>query len=168
MILTGTIMMHSEKVVETGYLLCDGSAVSRTTYAALFAIISTTYGVGDGSTTFNLPDLTGRAIFGYKSADGTFGTLGNTGGAVTANLQHSHTFNAHTHASASASTAGPSGSLTIGTGSGGNVVTNTHTHSGNATITSCSGQSDQGSNNQLSTTQSIIMRSLTVYPLIAT
>ena len=48
----------------TGFLYCDGSAVSRSTYSALFAKIGTTYGAGDGSTTFNLPDARGVAIVG--------------------------------------------------------------------------------------------------------
>lgn len=56
-----------------GWLICDGSAVSRTTYADLFAVIGTTYGAGDGNSTFNLPDFTNRVIQGgtagtYKSA----------------------------------------------------------------------------------------------------
>lgn len=55
--LTGMIFLYGAAAAPTGFLLCDGTAVSRTTYAALFAIISTTYGVGDGSTTFNVPDL---------------------------------------------------------------------------------------------------------------
>jgi len=53
-----------------GWLLADGSAVSRTTYATLFGIVGTTYGAGDGSTTFNLPDLRGRTAVGAES-DGT-------------------------------------------------------------------------------------------------
>lgn len=57
----------------TGWLLCDGTAVSRTTYAALFAVISTVYGVGDGSTTFNLPDGRGRVNVQKNAA--TFATL---------------------------------------------------------------------------------------------
>lgn len=56
----GTQIMHS--TIQPGYLLCDGSAVSRTTYASLFAIIGTTYGSGNGSTTFNLPDARGRFV----------------------------------------------------------------------------------------------------------
>lgn len=54
---TGTILPFGGTTAPAGYLLCDGSAVSRTTYAALFAVIGTTYGLGDGSTTFNLPQL---------------------------------------------------------------------------------------------------------------
>lgn len=56
----GTIIAYAANTAPTGFLLCDGSAVSRTTYAALFAVIGTTWGSGDGSTTFNLPD--GRAV----------------------------------------------------------------------------------------------------------
>ena len=51
-------------VLPTGWLICDGAAVSRVTYSSLFAIIGTTYGVGDGSTTFNLPDAQGRSVYG--------------------------------------------------------------------------------------------------------
>jgi len=53
-----------EAKVPAGWLFCNGQAVSRTTYSALFGVISTTYGVGDGSTTFNVPDLRGRIPFG--------------------------------------------------------------------------------------------------------
>lgn len=55
----------------TGYLLCFGQAVSRTTFSLLFTAISTTYGAGDGSTTFNLPDARGRALFGKDDMGGT-------------------------------------------------------------------------------------------------
>lgn len=58
--MTGMIVMYGKNAVPTGFLACDGSAVSRTTYADLFDVIGTTYGDGDGSTTFNLPDFTSR------------------------------------------------------------------------------------------------------------
>lgn len=61
----GTIIQVAYTTVDTGYLKCNGQAVSRTTYADLFAKISTTYGVGDGSTTFNVPDLRGEFIRGW-------------------------------------------------------------------------------------------------------
>src|SRR5947209_3792877 len=61
---TGSLLPFAGTAAPTGYLLCDGSAVSRTTEAALFAVIGTAYGKGDGSTTFNLPDMRGRAAFG--------------------------------------------------------------------------------------------------------
>lgn len=57
----------STATAPAGWLYCDGSAVSRTTYAQLFSILSTTYGAGDGSTTFNLPDYRGRFLRGINS-----------------------------------------------------------------------------------------------------
>ena len=88
---TGTIAMYGAATAPSGWLLCDGSAVSRSTYAALFAIVSTTFGVGDGSTTFNLPNLRQRFPLG-KAASGTGSTLGGTGGAI----DHAHSFSATT------------------------------------------------------------------------
>lgn len=71
-----------------GWALCDGSAVNRTTFASLFTAISTAFGIGDGSTTFNLPDLRQRFPLG-KAASGTGSTLGGTGG----NIDHDHGLN---------------------------------------------------------------------------
>ena len=76
----GTIKPWGKTTAPNGYLLCDGSAVSRTTYAELFAILSTTYGVGDGSLTFNVPQLQGKTPQGY---DGNTYNLAGTGGANT-------------------------------------------------------------------------------------
>ena len=84
----------------TGYLLCDGTAVSRTTYADLFSALSTTYGAGDGSTTFNLPDLRGRAPIGPNSdstAANTATRSVGTKGGDTRMQTHTHVQNAHTH-----------------------------------------------------------------------
>jgi microcystin-dependent protein len=76
--------------VPSGWLLCDGSAVSRTTYAALFAAIGTTYGAGNGSTTFNVPDLRGRTPVGADptgvNLPDNHPALGATGGAETQTL----------------------------------------------------------------------------------
>lgn len=83
---SGAILQFAGATAPTGYLLCDGSAISRTTYATLFTAISTTYGVGDGSTTFNLPNLKGKIPVGYNSAETEFDTLGETGGAKTHTL----------------------------------------------------------------------------------
>lgn len=66
----GVTVPYGGATAPTGWLLCDGSQVSRTTYAALFAIISTTYGVGDGSTTFNVPDTMGRTVIGVGVGSG--------------------------------------------------------------------------------------------------
>jgi len=82
----GVIEMFGGSTAPTGYLLCDGSAVSRTTYSKLFTAIGTTYGAGDGSTTFNVPNLKGRVAVGYNSADTSFDALGETGGEKTHTL----------------------------------------------------------------------------------
>jgi len=68
---TGTILPYAGTAAPTGYLLCDGSAISRATNSDLFTLIGTTYGVGDGSTTFNIPDLRGRVIAGQDDMGGT-------------------------------------------------------------------------------------------------
>ena len=81
---TGMITQFAGATAPNGWLICDGTAVSRTTYSALFAVIGTSYGAGNGSTTFGVPDLRGRVPVGKNS--GTFGTLGNTGGTETHTL----------------------------------------------------------------------------------
>lgn len=66
---TGTILPMLQSVAKlNGFLLCDGSAISRTTYSALFSIIKETYGKGDGSTSFNIPNLKNRVVQGAPSA----------------------------------------------------------------------------------------------------
>lgn len=76
----GMIMSWTKASTPTGFLVCDGSAISRTTYAALFDAIGTTHGVGDGSTTFNLPDLQGKLPVGDDG--GVSYTVAGTGGAA--------------------------------------------------------------------------------------
>lgn len=100
----GSVLPYAGSTEPTGFLFCYGQAVSRTTYAILFAAISTTYGIGDGSTTFNLPDIRGRFAAGQDDMGGSSANrltgltngvdgdvLGGTGGLesttiVTANL----------------------------------------------------------------------------------
>src|SRR6266704_2237463 len=112
---SGVILHYAGSAAPTNWLICDGTAVSRATFAALFAIIGTTYGAGDGVNTFNLPDMRGKIAVG-KHTSGTFQTLGQGGGeenhtlitgempshshgGVTAsnNVDHSHTVS-HDHA----------------------------------------------------------------------
>ena len=93
------------------WLLCDGSAVSRTTYADLFAVCGETYGAGNGSTTFNVPDLRQKFPLG-KAASGTGSTLGGTGGAIDhthTGPSHTHTVSAHTHTIAHTHSVGNTG-----------------------------------------------------------
>lgn len=70
-LLVGEVKIYAGLTAPSGYLFCYGQAVSRTTYSALFAILSTTYGGGDGSTTFNLPDLRGRVVAGQDDMGGS-------------------------------------------------------------------------------------------------
>ena len=108
MIPTGTIQIlaRSKNIVQPGWLLCDGSAVSRTIYADLFDAIGTSFGAGDGSTTFNLPDLRGRVPIGSGQGNNLSNRiLGGYGGAETHTLttsempSHNHSINdpGHSH-----------------------------------------------------------------------
>jgi microcystin-dependent protein len=116
----GTVIAYAGSSAPTGWLLCAGQNVSRTTYADLFTVIGTDYGVGDGSTTFAVPDLRGRVAAGLDNMGGSdagrldlANTLGTTAGAQTHTLtvtempSHTHTQNPHAH-SKTTSTAGSS------------------------------------------------------------
>ena len=102
---TGSIIVFAGSVAPGGWIKCDGSAVSRLTYENLFNVINTTYGTGDGSTTFNLPDLRRRTAVGTGGA--ATSTLGNTTGSIggsenhTLNIAqmpiHTHSVDAHSH-----------------------------------------------------------------------
>ena len=97
---TGTIKMWGTASAPSGYLLCDGAAVSRTTYAALFAVLGITFGAGNGATTFNLPDLRGRAPIGSGTGDAAGATahaLGSKTGTETHTLVEAE-LASHTHA----------------------------------------------------------------------
>lgn len=94
---SGTILMWAGgyTVVPSGWLLCDGTAVSRATYSALFLALGESYGAGDGSTTFNLPNLVGRVAMGATVAAGG---RGQVGGAATVTLTPAQSGTpAHTH-----------------------------------------------------------------------
>jgi microcystin-dependent protein len=118
-------------------LLCFGQAVSRTTYSALFTIVSTTYGAGDGSTTFNLPDLRGRTVAGLDNMGGTAasrltnaisGLTGTTLGAVGGDQR----LQLHQHANTLTNNAVTSGAGSIH--SHGNTLTNNAVTSGNHSV----------------------------------
>ena len=90
---TGTVVPFASSSVPAGWLICGGQAVSRSTFAALFSTIGTTYGSGDGSTTFNVPDLRGRVVAGLDNMGGTdagrlnwTNALGVNGGSQTHTL----------------------------------------------------------------------------------
>lgn len=92
----GSMIPYGKATPPENWLVCDGSAVSRTTYAELFAVIGTSYGSGDGSTTFNLPNKKGKVSVGIDSSDTDFNAIGKTGGEKTHKLtvdempRHSH------------------------------------------------------------------------------
>lgn len=98
--MVGSISIYTGASVPEGYLVCDGSAVSRSEYSDLFDVIGVTYGVGDGETTFNLPDLSSRVGMGFS----TNYMEGNSGGEASHVLDvsetptHSHVIPAHGHA----------------------------------------------------------------------
>lgn len=104
---SGIVMAFAGNPAPAGWLLCDGTAVSRTTYAQLFANIGTAYGNGDGTNTFNLPDLRGRTPVGLDGGQTEFNAIGKTGGekahatTIAEMPSHNHTTNTtgagHTH-----------------------------------------------------------------------
>ena len=88
-VVIGSVQMFAGSVAPSGYLICDGSELSRATYSALFNVIDVTYGNGNGSTTFNLPNLKGKISVGLDSSQTEFDTLGEIGGAKTHTLTES-------------------------------------------------------------------------------
>lgn len=102
---TGAMCMWSTNAAPSGFLLCQGQAVSRTTYSTLFGVIGTTYGNGDGATTFNVPNMKGRLPVGLDSADGDFDLLGELGGQKTVQ-QHNHAID-HDHPAATSGSGSP-------------------------------------------------------------
>ena len=92
---TGAVNTFAMNSAPTGWLSCDGSLVSRATYSGLFSIVGTLYGVGDGSTTFTLPDLRGEFVRGFDAGRGA--DSGRTFGSSQTDefKSHSHTFPAY-------------------------------------------------------------------------
>jgi microcystin-dependent protein len=110
MVPAGNIEMTARATAPSGWLIADGSQISRTQFAKLFQAIGTSYGVGNGSTTFNIPDMRGRVPVGRDAGQSEFDVLGETGGAKTHTITvaempshthvqdaHNHTQNAHSH-----------------------------------------------------------------------
>lgn len=94
---TGMITMFAGPSAPSGYLICNGAAISRATYASLFSVIGTTYGTGDGSTTFNLPNLANKFPVGLGVSTWS-DTLGESGGSKDSIVvSHNHTGPSHSH-----------------------------------------------------------------------
>ena len=122
----GTILPWTAATAPTGFLKCDGSAVSRATYAALFEVVGTTYGVGDGSTTFNLPDLTSRTMV----AANTSTSVGQAGGLNKVTPTLNQNLAATAPAVTGAVTANVTGNVSAGVG---NLAVNAATLTGDVT-----------------------------------
>ncbi len=88
---TGAVFCMAVASAPTGYLECNGAAVSRTTYSVLFGVIGTQYGTGDGSSTFNLPDLRGEFVRGFDNGKGTDSGRSIGSSQSDQNKQHNHT-----------------------------------------------------------------------------
>lgn len=139
---TGVMHEYPGATVPAGYLLCDGSAVNRNTYAMLFAVIGVLYGAGDGLTTFNLPDMRQRFPIG-KAAAGTGSVLGGTGGLI----DHTHTGPSHTHGVSVVGDAAPTTTTVVATGVGTTVASSTHVHTPHTGATDASGAGNTGAAN---------------------
>jgi len=154
----GTIMAYGGASAPTGYLLCDASAVSRTTYARLFAAVGTAFGTGDGSTTFNVPDLRDKVPLGKGSNNATLGTTTGSAGAssvltsasktgVTTAASNTGTGNTGT-GNTGTSTSGASGvSITGATDGSGVTITGSTANSTATTAASNTGTGNTGTGN---------------------
>lgn len=130
---TGSLIQFAGTTAPAGWLLADGTAVSRSTYATLFGVIGTAYGAGDGVNTFNLPNMKGKVPVGRDASQGEFDALGETGGAKTHTLSssempsHQHNVSAYAHTVTQSNALNSDHSHTDGTLS---AVSATHEHAG--------------------------------------
>ena len=113
----GSVFSFATTTVPTGYLECNCAAVSRSTYASLFSAISTTWGVGDGSSTFNLPDLRGQFVRGWDNSAGVDSGRSFASSQSDQNKSHNHSINdsGHNHTAGNwgGNFGGSSGALTF-------------------------------------------------------
>ena len=150
---TGSIQAYAGATAPAGYLLCDGASYLQASYAALFAIIGTTFGSADGSH-FNVPDARAKTMVGMTAGIAEFNALANAGGANTINIAHSHTANNHTHTGSQATTGVCSANAGKASNTGATSAATNHTHSSFSITTG--NQTDAGSNSQLSASQSVL------------
>ena len=134
----GTILTFGASTPPSGFLECNGSAISRSTYASLFSILSTTHGAGDGSSTFNLPDLRGQFVRGWDNSAGVDASR------VFGSTQTDQNKN-HTHTTDSVTLTGGIRKISEGFLSGGSATgVFTKTSDGNNSITGSSSTSPVG------------------------
>lgn len=133
----GLIVPYGGNTIPSGWLECNGMAVNRVVYAQLFSVIGTIYGEGDGSTTFNLPNISGKTLVGRDTNDTSFDTLGETGGEKTHTLTTAE-MPSHNHGGSIGSNRSSLAYQGMGYTSSGNpwvLVTSDSTHSGWANST---------------------------------
>ena len=130
----GSVFSFATSTVPSGYLECNGAAVSRSTYASLFSAISTTWGVGDGSSTFNLPDLRGQFVRGWDNSAGVDSGRSFASSQSDQNKAHNHSVNDsghnHTIGNWGGNFGGGSGALTFRndvSGTNGSIIQNSTT-----------------------------------------
>ena len=122
LVIPGTVINFAGSTAPTGYLTCDGSAISRSTYASLFAAIGTTWGAGNSTTTFNIPDLRGYFLRGSGTSSRDPDSPRSVGSSqAEAYLNHSHTAtdSGHTHAPPTTTSPATGGFTTVSNGTGG-------------------------------------------------
>ena len=167
---TATIVPWSSASVPSGFLECNGAAVSRSTYSALFAIVGTTYGAGDGATTFNLPDLQDNVAIGKSGTKAlastgganTVQSSGNVGGTTANATLSTSQLASHSHTVPKGQSQGP-GNVAPGTGS------QSRNASGNTSSTgSGTGHSHTMSANFTGDSTSVLQPYLTVIYIIKT
>jgi microcystin-dependent protein len=106
---SGVVWEYVGAAVPDGWLLCDGSAISRAQYPELFRVLGTQYGAGDGNKTFNLPNRKGKVGIGLDTGQTEFNALGLTGGFKDKIASHSHDMASHTHFRSAAGVGGSTG-----------------------------------------------------------
>jgi microcystin-dependent protein len=178
-IATGMIVPDAGSTAPAGYLQCFGQAIPRANYPGLFAVVGTTYGAGDGSTTFNVPDLRGIVVAGRDNMGGTSAnrlssvmastTLGAAGGQQTESAGVSVSVNVSVGGSASGTLTGATGDATagafgnaVGGGEGGPFSVYSHAHnfvsvSGSLGVSASGSGSGSGGTNVVSNVQPTII-----------
>lgn len=96
----GSVVEWYSETIPDNWLICNGQEISRTEYSELFSVLDTTYGAGDGSTTFNIPNMSSRFAVGLDKNDTDFNALGKVGGSKSEDITHNHTIPGHTHTTA--------------------------------------------------------------------
>jgi microcystin-dependent protein len=150
---SGAVMPFAGSAAPSGWLFARGQAVSRTTYAALFTAISTTYGVGDGSTTFNLPDLRGRVAAGRDDMGGSAANRITSGGSGIVGTTLGATGGTETHTLTTAQLASHSHTISGGNGGGAGWLPDTPVNGVNIPVST----NTAGSGNAHQNTQPTIM-----------